>query len=893
MTIRNLDALLAPRSIAVVGASERAGSVAAIVWRNLRSGKFAGAVRPVNSAHATIDGEACFARVSDLPAVPDLAVVCVPAENVVDCVAELGECGVRAAIVMTTGLSAGTRRAMLAAARPHLLRILGPNCIGVLAPHLGLNASFAQTDALPGPLAFVSQSGALLTAVLDWTKSRGIGLSQLVALGDQLDVDVGDMLDYLASDPATRAILLYVESIGSPRKFMSAARAAARNKPVIVVKAGCSGKGAAAAATHTGALAGVDSVVDAALRRAGLVRVQTLEELFLAAETLSRFQADTAPGLTLVTNGGGAGVIAADAAARAGIELRELSAERLGALCAVLPPGWSHANPVDILGDAPVRRYTDTLRILLADPGAGTILFIHAPSSMVRSDDVAQACIPLLRQAPHRVLACWMGVASGSQARRLFEDAGIPCYDTPEQAVRAFEMLVSYRRNQALLLEAPALPDIPAADVGAARDLVANALSEGRLLLDEVEGKRLLAMYGIPVVDTRRTAPTPEEAAAAASSIGFPVVLKILSSTIPHKSDVGRVALDLHDERAVRDAAARMLAAVPADGRGGAIGGFSVQAMARRPHAQELIVGTSVDATFGPVLLFGQGGASADIVGDHALALPPLNRVLAREQIGRTRISRLLQGYRDRPPARVDAICDALVALSRMQADLPELQELDVNPLLADEHGVLALDARVRLAPASSAATDRFAILPWPAALAHVVRWNGQDLLVRPIRPEDLPMHRAFLECVSAQDLRWRFFDSRREVPPSELARLVQIDYAREMALVAVRRDIEGHDEIIAVVRAMHDPDNIEAEFAILVRSDLHGQGLGRLLMSELMRYQRAQGTRCLVGDVLSDNFAMHEFMHRCGFDHESRRADPGIVHYRKTLAFAADGASD
>ncbi|MGZ5240843.1 MAG: acetate--CoA ligase family protein, partial [Caldimonas sp.] len=454
MSVRHLERLLEPASIAVVGASDRPASVGATVWRNLRAGEFAGPLFAVNPKHATLDGAPCFARVADLPQAPDLAVICTPPATVATLIGELAQLGTRAAIVMTAGLSGEQKRAMLDAARPSVLRILGPNCIGVLTPRLGLNATFAHTDALAGDVAFVSQSGALVTAVLDWATSRRIGFSTMISVGERADVDFGDLLDHLASDAHTRSILLYLESITSPRKFMSAARAAARNKPVIVVKAGRAGNGMKAAASHTGALAGSDIVFDAAIRRAGMLRVDTLQDLFMAAETLARFAKNRDSGLTLMTNGGGAGVMAADAAAVAGVELRELSDAVRAKLDATLPPTWSHGNPIDIIGDAPVPRYTETLQTLLADRDSGAILFLHAPTAIVRSDDIARACAPIVRQAADRVMACWLGGASVVEARRIFEDAGVADYETPEEAVRAFAMLATYRRNQALLLEA-------------------------------------------------------------------------------------------------------------------------------------------------------------------------------------------------------------------------------------------------------------------------------------------------------------------------------------------------------------------------------------------------------------------------------------------------------
>ena len=578
MTIRHLDRLLEPRSIAVIGASDRPGSVGATVWRNLRAGQFSGPVYAVNPKHATLDAQPVFARPADLPQPPDLAVLCTPADTIAGLIAELGRLGTRAAIVMSAGLTDAQKQAALDAARPHVLRVLGPNCLGLLTPHLGLNASFAHTDALAGDIAFVSQSGALVTAVLDWAKTRRVGFSHMISLGEHADVDFGDLLDHLASDARTRSILLYIESIEAPRKFMSAARAAARNKPVIVVKAGRAGNGLQAAASHTGALAGSDVVIDAAIRRAGMLRVDTLQDLFMAAETLARFGANRDDTLTLMTNGGGAGVLAADAAALAGVPLRELSEPVRAALDAVLPPTWSHANPVDIIGDAPVRRYTETLRTLLDERDSGAVLFMHAPTAIVRSDDIARACAPLVRAAPGRVMACWLGDAAVADARRIFEDAGAADYATPEEAVRAFAMLATYRRNQALLLEAPTASENGPPDIAAARAPIDAALAAGREMLDEFEAKALLKAYGIPTVATLAVGATGGAAAAAAREIGYPVALKILSPDISHKSDVGGVCLDLGDEGQLERAAGEMLARVRTAQPGARINGFTVQA---------------------------------------------------------------------------------------------------------------------------------------------------------------------------------------------------------------------------------------------------------------------------------------------------------------------------
>ncbi len=891
MSIRNLHALLAPRSIVVVGASDRPGSVGATVWRNVLGGSFRGERLAVNPAHRELAGQRVYPDCASLPMVPDLALVCTPPDTVPAIVAQLAALGVRAAVVMTAGLSAAQRQAMLDAARPTLMRLLGPNCLGLLVPGIGLNASFAQADAPVGPLAFVSQSGAITTAVIDGVGTRGVGFSCLVSLGDHADVDFGDLLDYLGSDPATRAILLYAESVTSPRKFMSAARAAARNKPVIVVKAGRAGAGVHAAASHTGAMAGSDAVVDAALRRAGLLRVDTLQQLFDAAETLARFDGCTDVGLTIVSNGGGAGVMAADAAASLGVPVPPLRAGASAALDAVLPATWSHGNPVDLIGDAPATRYAGALRLLLADRTVGPVLFIHAPTAIVAPDHIAEACLPVVRDHAKRMLACWLGGDSMAAARRCFDGAGIADYRTPEQAVEAFAMRAAFQRNQALLSRVPSLLDAtrsrPEPDLPRARAVVAAALAQGRTMLDETEAKALLSAFGVPVVTTLSAGPTPESAEAAARQLDAPrLALKIRSPDLPHKSDVGGVVLDLAGPEAVRDAAAQMLEWLGRERPRARLDGFSVQPCVNPRHAREVIVGASVDPMFGPVILFGQGGTAVEVVADRAIALPPLDRTLARDVIDRTRVARLLAAYRDVPAADRDAVVDALLAVSRLLAELPEVAELDINPLLVHPLGAVALDARVRLDAARPAGAANFAIRPYPEALVRTVDWEGAPLLVRPIRPDDEPQHRRFLHAVSREDLRLRFFDTRADLPESELARLVQVDYDRETALVAERPS--GRDgtlaETLGVARAVCDPDREEAEFAVLVRSDLHGRGLGTLLMHQLMDALRADCVARIVGDVLPQNAGMRRLMAALGFEAVGPSGPGEVVRYRRDL---------
>jgi acetyltransferase len=871
MSIRNLDSLFEPSSIAVFGASQRAGSVGATVWRNLSGGAYAGPLYAVNSRPGALGEQLAYTRAADLPTVPELAVICTPPATVVGLIDQLARLGTRAAVVMTAGMDGQQKQAMLDAARPHLLRIIGPNCIGLLAPHKGLNASFAHVNAQPGELAFVSQSGALVTAMLDWARGQAIGFSHFVSLGEHADVDFGDMLDFLANDPKTRAILLYAESIESPRKFMSAARAAARNKPVIVVKAGRSAQGQLAAASHTGAMAGSDLVFDAAIARAGMLRVNTLQELFLAALTLSRFRTNTSDSLTILTNGGGAGVMAADAAAFADVPLAALSEATRQKLDAVLPANWSHSNPVDIIGDAPVTRYQQALAILNSDPNTGALLFIHAPTAIVPSADIAQALVPQAQHDTHvapRLMSCWLGDAAVAQARKTFQDAGIAGFDTPEQAVRAFSMLLRYRHNQLELSQAPpAMLTNQRPDSASIRQIVQAALAAGRTLLSEPEAKAVLQACGIPVVATQRVAATADAAAQAATALGFPVVLKILSDDISHKSDVGGVALNLADEAALRHAAATMLARVQQQLPQARVQGFTVQSMVQRRHAQELIVGSAIDPVFGPVILFGQGGTAVEVMADRAVALPPLNVPLARALVARTRVARLLAGWRDTPAVDADALHRVLMAVSQLLAEIPEIAELDINPLIVNFEGAIALDARIRVSAAGPAGAEHFAIRPYPAQLEEQLLWQGRSVCLRPIRPEDEAQHMAFLQALDPEDVRMRVFYSRRSIARSELARLVQIDYAREMAFVALADGPDGQVQTLGVVRAMTDPDNIEAEFGVIVRSDLKGSGLGLLLMQKMIAYLRSRGTQRLVATVLDYNDRMLKLARELGFE--------------------------
>ncbi|MDB5761526.1 MAG: family N-acetyltransferase [Herminiimonas sp.] len=891
MSIRNLQYLFDPKSVAVIGASQKAHSVGAIVLRNLVEAGFKGAIFPVNPKYDTLDRLQVYSGVKHLPIAPDLAVICTPPETIPKLIAELGARGTKAAIVLTAGLNVhkgadGTsiKQLMLEAAKPCLLRILGPNCVGLLVPGIGLNASFAHTGASPGKLAFVSQSGALVTGVLDWAKSRGIGFSKFISIGDGADVDFGDVLDYLASDADTHAILLYIEDIRHARKFMSASRAAARSKPVLVIKAGRAAEGAKAAASHTGALAGSDDVYDAAIRRAGMLRVFSTEDLFGAVETLARAKPMKGDRLAILTNGGGPGVMATDALVLGGGKLAATSADTLHQLDAVLPATWSHGNPVDIIGDAPAERYSKAMQILMQDAQSDAILFIHAPTAIVPSIEIANAIAPLAKAASRNVIACWLGGDAVAPARRVFSESGIPTYDTPEEAVRGFMQVVQYHRNQTLLMQVPpSLPDDFIPDHDKAQAIVRRVLSDGRSMLSEPEAKALLAAYRIPVVETH-IADGAEQAVLYARQIGFPVAVKLLSPEISHKTEVGGVALDLESPEAVRAAVQGIEKRLHELRPDATLRGYAVQAMARRPDAQELIIGVTTDPVFGPVILFGHGGIAVEVINDSALGLPPLNSVLAHDMISRTHVARLLAGYRNRPAADLDAICRTLIQISHLVTDIPEIVELDINPLLADARGVIALDARVKVAPANtSVGVERLAIRPYPVELEQWVSWLGQPLLLRPIMPEDGAAHIAFFNALDPEDVRLRMFIRMRELQPAQLARLTQIDYDRDMAFIATRRRTNGQSETLGVVRAMADPDNEKAEFAVIVRSDVKGHGLGSLLMTKLIEYCRSRGTLEIVREALPQNIGVLNLVRRFGFEIRPMPGD-GVVTLRLDL---------
>ncbi|MCA0303311.1 MAG: bifunctional acetate--CoA ligase family protein/GNAT family N-acetyltransferase [Proteobacteria bacterium] len=884
MSTRNLDKLLSPASVVAIGASTRPGSVGEAVTRNLLGGGFKGDIHLVNLKGGEIEGRPVLKSVRELKAPPDLAVIMTPPASVPRLVMELGQLGTRVAVVITSGMGQDMprwRQRILDAAKPWLMRIVGPNCIGYAAPRLGLNAGFGPAGLKPGRIAAVAQSGAVLAGLADWGTAQNIGFSHLVSMGDMADVDFGDILDMLARDYDTRAVLMYVEGITAARKFMSAARSVARIKPVIVLKAGRHAAAAKAAASHTGAMAGSAAVYDAAFARAGLVEVHGLGELFDAAETLGHSITPRSERLAILTNGGGTGIIATDLLLDEGGELATLSPRTLGQLERSLPTGWSRGNPVDIVGDADGARYARALDALADDRGVGAVLAMNVPTALTSSVEAARAVAGAAGARVVPVIGCWIGGPEAQAGRHVLHQAGIPAYDTPLRAVRGFMHVVQYRRGQRALQRTPPSVAQARSDIQAVRAIVNRALADRREVLTEPEAQAVLAAYGIPVVPTE-VAHDAASAVEIARRVGFPVAVKILSRDISHKSDVGGVALDLSSEQAVADAARDMAERVRRLAGRARIEGFVVQPMIKRPDAIELILGAAEDPVFGPILMVGHGGVAAEVVDDRALALPPLDPVLAEDALSRTRIDRLLRGFRGRAPFARGAVGEAMIRLSELIADVSEIAELDINPLLVDHQGVIALDSRIVVRrPAGQERAARFAIRPYPVELeTETIDRDGRKLFIRPIRPDDEPLLQLFFRRLTPEDIRMRFFGPIRELTHELAARLTQIDYDREMAFLL----IDG-GEFLGVGRLASDPGFEQAEFALLIASDRKGHGYGTLLLNHVLQYARARGIQRVVGHVLRENHRMLDLTKRMGFVREGGRAGEPDIRIVKSTA--------
>ncbi|MET0277659.1 MAG: bifunctional acetate--CoA ligase family protein/GNAT family N-acetyltransferase [Pseudorhodoplanes sp.] len=879
MSVFGLNRAFEPKSLAVVGAGPDPSTLGGAVFANLRAAGFPGRIDTVNPRHSHIDGNPCFASVDRLETAPDLLVVATPARTIPEIMRQAIERRVGAAIVLSAGLGHGVGSLadeMHGIARAGGLRIIGPNCLGVLAPHAKLNASFAAVMPRPGQLAVISQSGAIAAAMAEWGSLRGIGFSAIVSLGDQVDVDLGDLLDYFALDRRTSAILLYVESINDARKFMSAARAASRTKPVVVIKSGRHAQGAKAAATHTGAMAGSDAVYDAAFRRAGLLRVYDMAELFASVETLACFRSLEGTRLAILTNGGGLGVLAVDSLVDRGHAPAELSPATIARLDRSMPPICSKSNPVDIVGDADAARYTEALQTLIEDKQNDAILVLNVQTALASSVDTAEAVRDVIANErsrfvrPKPVFTCWIGADEKVQA--IFRSAQVPHYPTEVEAVRGFSHLA--RRSdlvRALMARPAAVSEDFTPYTEAARKAVDTAKRDGRTWLTPIETNAVLEAYGIPAAPLHKAEDAQEAVAVARKYIqsGQPVAVKILSADIPHKSDVDGVRLNLTTEADVEAATTSVIANAKRLKPQARIDGVTVQPMILRPRARELIAGLARDPTFGTVVLFGHGGIAVEAVDDKAIALPPLDLARADDLISRTRISRLLNAYRNVPTAKREEIALVLVRLSRLAADLPDILELDINPLLADDAGVVSLDARIAIdfegesAPAGR--YPHFAIRPYPKELErNVALPDGRVIFVRPVRPEDEPLYERFFEHVSTGDMRLRFFGAVKDTGHAFIARLTQIDYGRAMALLAIDH---GTGELMGVVRLHVDPNGETGEYAILLRSDLKGRGLGWALMEQIIDYARNEGLKRIHGDVLAENTVMLKMCQQLGFD--------------------------
>lgn len=892
MSVANLDILFKPRSIALFGADKAARSIGSMVAHNLLRAGFDGPVMPVHASDPAVRGVLAYRSIDELPLPADLAVIALPPPEIPPLIEQLGARGTRAAVVLSPDFEANgpeegaaLRARMLAAAKPHMLRIVGPACLGVVVPREGVNASWAQAAARDGDLAFVSQSGSLMASMLDWAAARGVGFSLLASLGDMADVDFGDILDHLAMDAETRAVLLCVDHIAHARKFLSAARAAARLKPVIIFD---SGRREAVGIADPRLNMRVDRIeaYDAAFRRAGLLPVPTLADLVAAAGTVATGMRLSSGRLAVLTNGRGIGDVAGNLVLEEGGQLAELSEKTIAELDRLLPHTWGRRNPVNLFADASAARWRDAIGPVLADPGVDAIIAINAPTAIGDTLEAARLVADRLVRERKPVAAVWMEEGTREESRRLFAGRRASVHGEPGQAIEALMQLVRWHRSQEMLMQTPAtLPDLFANDAEGARAIVRQALAEGRPSLSAEEGKQFLAAYAIPMVDTRGAA-TAEEALVLAAEIGFPVTLRIRD--VPGQ-DVGVVGggaiVDLRTREEFETAVQRLVRWYQNSHPDSAVPGFTVSRSVDASRRHELRIGITVDAAFGPMIVFGRGGAVSRVFRDQSVALPPLNLNLARRMINDTRVYRLLQGYGDRPPANLDEIAEALVRVSQIACDIAEIVEIKIDPLFADQQGVLAGEIWVRLAPADRPAEERLAIRPYPAALERPVTSRaGKSLRIRPIRPEDEPALQAFVRAQSPEDRRLRFFSHVKELDHRMAARLTQIDYDREMALVLID-PASSEAEILGVMRISADADGARAEYAGAVRSDLKGEGFGRLLLEEIIAYAARRGIGEVWGEVLAENVAMLGLVRKLGFTIKKSAEDPSLRIVTKPLS--------
>ena len=886
---RGLEVFFKPRSVAVVGATAKEGSVGRAVLWNLISSPFDGTVYPVNPKRNSVLGIRAYPSIKAIPDPVDLAVLITPAESIPEMIEECAEVGASGAVIISAGFrETGARgveleRRVLATARRANMRLIGPNCLGVMCPVTGLNATFAPTIARPGSVALISQSGAICTALLDWSLREQVGFSAFLSIGSMLDVGWGALIDYLGNDPHTHSIVIYMESVGDARSFLSAAREVALDKPILVIKAGRTESAAKAAASHTGTLAGSDAVLDAAFRRVGVLRINELDDVFHMTEVLAHQPRPAGPRLAIVTNAGGPGVLATDMLIGLGEQMATLSDETVEALNRVLPTHWSHNNPIDIIGDAGPDRYEAAVKIAAQDPNADGLLVIMTPQAMSDPVEIANKLTPFAKLPGKPILASWMGGDRAAEGETILNKAGIPTFSFPDNAVRAFHYLWRYSYNLKALYETPTLAESDKNAASQAAALISQAQSQGRDLLTEFESKQLLQAYSIPTVPTR-LAKSVDEAAALAAEIGFPAVLKLNSLTLTHKTDVGGVKLNLRDADSVKRAFQEIELSVTEKAGAQHFQGVTVQPMVQMDGSYELIVGSSIDAQFGPVLLFGLGGQLVEVFKDRALALPPLNTTLARRFMEQTQIFKALQGVRGRKPVDLSRLERLLVRFSQLVIDLPMVQEIDINPLLVSSEGIIALDARVVLFPDKTdvAAIPRPTIRAYPSNYVESLALrDGTRLTIRPIRPEDEPAMVRFHGTLSDESVYRRFFSQLKlesRVRHERLTRACFIDYDRQMALVAeTPKTSTAPAEMIGIARLVKSPLENEAEVAALVTDSFQRKGVGRELVSRLLRFGREEKLQRLTASVLTDNPAMKNLLEGQGFVFSSGQ-DPDIL---------------
>ncbi|MBW3696277.1 bifunctional acyl-CoA synthetase/GNAT family N-acetyltransferase [Vibrio sp. T187] len=872
-----LDSLFKPKSIAVVGASQKEFRAGYIVMNNLLHGEFTGAIMPVTPKYSSVSGVLAYKNVDALPIVPDLAILCTHASRNVEIFQSIAAKGISAVVILSSDMHQYGNNDLpiieecQAIAKAHNIRILGPNSLGIILPWIGLNASFSPVGALKGKIAFLSQSAAVCTTILDWANDKSIGFSAYISIGNACDIGFSELLDYLSRDSHTEAILLYVDTIKDARRFISAARAASRNKRILVLKGGRTARGRAAAMAHNGGNDTLDIIYDSAIRRSGMLRVKNMHELFAAVETLTHSVPLRGERLAIITNGGGPAIMAVDTLFERGGKLADLSDETYAKLNRVLPESWSHSNPIDIVGDASQQRYVDVLNILLDGDEADAILIMHSPSAVAQSKETAERIIQTIKAHPRQkrfnILTNWSGELTAKPARQLFTQAGIPTYRTPESSVVAFMHLVEYRRNQRQLMETPTTAEkVHVEDLVDAKNWIAQQLlDENTVSLDTHQTRHLFNSFGLELLPTW-IASDPSEAVHIAEKIGYPVAVKLRSPDIAHKSDVQGVMLNLRNSQEVASAAQAILDRSQLSYPTAHIHGLLVQGMAKLAGGQELRIKVTTDSTFGPVILLGQGGSEWDECRDAAAALPPLNTTLARYLVIRAIKSEKVRLQKLPSPIDIDGLSEFLVRISQMVVDCPQIHELDIHPLLVNGNSFTILDADIVLKSYHGDAQERLAIRPYPVELeeTHQIK-DGSEILLRPILPEDEPLHSDFIQNVSKEDLYKRFFSDVGEFNHEALANFTQIDFDREIAFVAVREEL-GEDAIIGVSRALINPENTDAEFAILIRSDLKGVGLGRILMNKIIDYCRNKNTEQISGMTMPTNRGMLTLAQKLGF---------------------------